>query len=192
MPPAIAPRWRRVCHSDEHARPGRTPVARSSSGLPEPPTSGSRLFLCGSAFTVTRGLLAGSAPLRGRAKLELLVQPFDYRDAAAFWGLLRDPELAFQVHALVGGTPAYLDMCVDRPDSVADFDDWVIRRLLNPASPMFREGNALLSEEPELGDASLYHAVLAAICAGRAQAVGHRPGTGPAGQRAQPSAGARP
>jgi hypothetical protein len=67
---------------------------------------------------------------------------------------------------LVGGTPAYLDMCVDRPDSVAEFDDWVIRRLLNPASPMFREGNALLSEEPELGDASLYHAVLAAICAG--------------------------
>ena len=113
-----------------------------------------------------RGLLAGSAPLRGRAKLELLVQPFDYRDAAGFWGLLDDPELAFQVHALVGGTPAYLDMCVDRPDSVAEFDDWVIRRLLHPASPMFREGNALLSEEPELGDASLYHAVLAAICAG--------------------------
>ena len=31
---------------------------------------------------------------------------------------------------------------------------------------MFREGNALLYEEPELGDAALYHAVLAAICAG--------------------------
>ena len=45
-----------------------------------------RLVLCGSGFTVMRGLLAGSAPLRGRAKLELLVQPFDYRDAAAFWG----------------------------------------------------------------------------------------------------------
>jgi AAA+ ATPase superfamily predicted ATPase len=125
-----------------------------------------RLFLCGSAFTVMRGLLAGSAPLRGRAKLELLIQPFDYRDAADFWGLLDDPELAFEVHALVGGTPAYLDMCVDSPDSVAEFDDWVIQRLLHPASPMFREGNALLSEEPELGDASLYHAVLAAICAG--------------------------
>jgi len=125
-----------------------------------------RLILCGSAFTVMSGLLGGSAPLRGRAKLELLVQPFDFRGAADFWGMLDDPELAFQVHALVGGTPAYQAMCVDRPDSAAEFDDWVIRRLLNPASAMFREGSALLYEEPELGDAALYHAVLGAICGG--------------------------
>jgi hypothetical protein len=70
------------------------------------------------------------------------------------------------LHALVGGTPAYRAMCVDRPDSVAGFDDWVIQRLLSPASAMFREGSALLYEEPELGDAALYHAVLAAICSG--------------------------
>jgi hypothetical protein len=125
-----------------------------------------RLILCGSAFTVMRGLLGGSAPLRGRAKLELLVQPFDFREAADFWGVLDEPELAFQLHALVGGTPAYRAMCVDRPDSTADFGEWVIQRLLNPASAMFREGSALLYEEPELGDAALYHAVLAAICAG--------------------------
>ena len=125
-----------------------------------------RLILCGSAFTVMRGLLGGTAPLRGRAKLELLVQPFDFREAADFWGVLGDPELAFQLHALVGGTPAYRAMSVERPDSVAGFDDWVVQRLLNPASAMFREGSALLYEEPELGDAALYHAVLAAICSG--------------------------
>lgn len=125
-----------------------------------------RLILCGSAFTVMRGLLGGSAPLRGRARLELLVQPFDFREAAEFWGVGDDPELAFQLHALVGGTPAYRAMCVDRPQSAGDFDEWVIRRLLTPASAMFREGSALLYEEPELGDAALYHAVLAAICSG--------------------------
>lgn len=125
-----------------------------------------RLILCGSAFTVMRGLLGGSAPLRGRAKLELLVQPFDFRDAADFWDVRDDPELAFQLHALVGGTPAYRAMSVDRPDSVAGFGDWVIQRLLSPASAMFREGSALLYEEPELADAALYHAVLGAICAG--------------------------
>ena len=43
-------------------------------------------------------------------------------------------------------------MCVDRPDSAARFDDWVVARLLNPASAMFREGSALLYEEPELGE----------------------------------------
>jgi hypothetical protein len=125
-----------------------------------------RLILCGSAFTVMRGLLAGSAPLRGRAKLELLVQPFDFRDAADFWDALDEPELAFRLHALVGGTPAYRAMCIDRPRGAAEFDDWVIQRLLNPASAMFREGSALLYEEPELGDAALYHAVLGAICGG--------------------------
>lgn len=125
-----------------------------------------KLILCGSGFTVMRGLLGGSAPLRGRAKLELLVQPFDFRDAADFWGVLDEPEIAFRLHALVGGTPAYQPMCVDRPDSADGFDDWVVRRLLSPASAMFREGGALLYEEPELGDAALYHAVLGAICGG--------------------------
>ena len=114
-----------------------------------------------------RGLLAGSAPLRGRAKLELLVQPFDFRDAADFWDVLDEPELAFRLHALVGGSAGgYRAMCIDRPRGAAEFDDWVIQRLLNPASAMFREGSALLYEEPELGDAALYHAVLGAICGG--------------------------
>ena len=45
----------------------------------------SRLILCGSALSVMRDLLAGTAPLRGRAALELLVHLFGYRDAAEFW-----------------------------------------------------------------------------------------------------------
>ncbi len=91
-----------------------------------------RRILCGSAFTVMRGLLAGSAPLRGRAKLELLVHPFDFRDAADFWGVLDEPELAFRLHALVGGTSAYRAMCIDRPRCVDEFDDWVALRSRRP------------------------------------------------------------
>jgi hypothetical protein len=125
-----------------------------------------RLILCGSAFTVMQSLLAGSAPLRGRAGLELVVQPFDFREAASFWDVADDPELGFRLHSLVGGTPAYRAMCIDRPPSAQGFDEWVVARLLNPSSAMFREGSALLYEEPELGDAALYNAVLAAICAG--------------------------
>src|SRR5487761_1071599 len=59
---------------------------------------GTRLLLCGSAMSVMGGLLAGSAPLRGRASLELLVQPFGYRTAAEFWGIT-DPGLAVLVHS---------------------------------------------------------------------------------------------
>jgi hypothetical protein len=69
-------------------------------------TSSVRLVLCGSAMSVMGGLLAGQAPLRGRASLELVVQPFQYRESAEFWGIT-DPRLAILVHAIVGGTPAY-------------------------------------------------------------------------------------
>jgi len=127
-----------------------------------------RLILCGSALSVMRNLLAGSAPLRGRASLELLVHPFGYRDAAAFWRVAGDPGLAVRLHALVGGTPAYLDMCNGAgPESADALDAWVARALLNPASAMFREGNVLLAEEAQVVDTSVYFAVLAAISQGR-------------------------
>ncbi|MEU6792878.1 hypothetical protein ABZ907_14365 [Nonomuraea wenchangensis] len=99
--------------------------------------------------------------------LELVVRPFGFRDAASFWDLTDDPELAFRVHALVGGTPAYLEMCGgSRPAARDDFDRWVRRRLLNPASAMFREGGLLLREEPSISDPTSYTAVLSAISAG--------------------------
>lgn len=126
-----------------------------------------RLILCGSALTTMSQLLGGGAPLRGRAALELVVRPFGYREAAGFWGLADDPELAFQVNALVGGTPAYLEMCGGAgPASVAALPDWAARRLLNPASAMFREGGLLLREEPSIADPTSYAAALAAIAAG--------------------------
>lgn len=126
--------------------------------------SRTRLILCGSAFSTMRDLLGGPAPLRGRAPLELQVDPFDFRTAAQFWGLGHDWDLAFRVNALCGGTPAYLDYCgEDTPTERADFDAWVGRTLLNPASAFFREGRVLLSEESSLSDLSLYFSVLTAI-----------------------------
>jgi len=126
-----------------------------------------RLVLCGSALSAMSQLLGGAAPLRGRAVLELVVRPFDFREAAGFWGLDSDPELAFRVNALVGGTPAYLEMCAGAgPADIAHFDGWVARRLLNPASAMFREGGLLLREEPSITDPTSYAATLAAISAG--------------------------
>src|ERR1700722_8445656 len=68
--------------------------------------SGSRLLLCGSAMAVMGSLLSGSAPLRGRASLEVVIRPLGYRDAASFWGIT-DPRLAVLVHSIVSGTAAY-------------------------------------------------------------------------------------
>lgn len=125
-----------------------------------------RLILCGSALSVMGRLLSGTAPLRGRAALDLLVQPFDFRQAAAFWDL--EPELAFRLHAILGGTPAYKDLLGGRtPSSVRGFDSWVTRAILDPASPLFREGRYLMAEEPGLTDRALYHSILTAIAEGR-------------------------
>lgn len=97
------------------------------------------LLLCSSAISVMGGLLAGSAVLRGRASLELVVRPFDYQLAARFWNL-SDPRLAVLVHAVVGGTPAYRRFVNDdNPASLADYDDWLLRTVLDPATPLFRE-----------------------------------------------------
>ncbi len=126
-----------------------------------------RLLLCGSAMSVMGNLLAGQAPLRGRAGLELVIHPFRYRDAATFWGI-SDPRLAILVHAIVGGTPAYRYEFTqgDAPADLADFDPWVIRTVLNPQKPLFREARYLLAEEPDIRDPALYHSVLAAIASG--------------------------
>jgi hypothetical protein len=138
-------------------------------GRPERVSSRVRLLLCGSALSFMGGLLAGSAPLRGRAGLELPVHPLDYRAAARFWDI-DDPRLAAQVFALVGGTPAYRREYVqdDAPESLADFDDWVVRAVLNPGRPLFREARYLLAEDPDLREPALYHSVLAAVAEGNA------------------------
>ncbi|RJO79187.1 ATP-binding protein [Nocardia panacis] len=129
--------------------------------------SGARLLLCGSAMSVMGHLLSGSAPLRGRASLELIVKPLGYRESARFWNI-DNPRLAVLVHSIVGGTPAYRREFVagDTPDSLADFDSWVLRTVLNPEVPLSREARYLLAEETEIRDPALYHAVLGAISGG--------------------------
>ncbi|MEV0092619.1 ATP-binding protein [Streptomyces sp. NPDC050738] len=126
-----------------------------------------RLLLCGSALSFMGKLLAGNAPLRGRAGLELVVPTLDFRLAAEFWEIA-DPHTALLTHAIVGGTPAYRREFTqgDTPAGPDDFDDWVTRAVLNPARPLFREARYLLAEEPELHDTALYHSVLAAIADG--------------------------
>jgi hypothetical protein len=126
-----------------------------------------RLLLCGSALSFMGKLLAGSAPLRGRAGLELLVPTLDFRLAREFWGI-SDLRTAVLTNAIVGGTPAYRREFAqdDTPAGPDDFDPWVCRTVLNPGRPLFREARYILAEEPDIHDTALYHAVLAAIAAG--------------------------
>ncbi|HSV94217.1 MAG TPA: hypothetical protein VLH81_14130 [Desulfobacterales bacterium] len=141
-------------------------LAHDASRLGEQPAL--RLILCGSAMSVMGGLLSGQRALRGRAALDLVVDPFDYREAAAFWGVRGDPRLAFLLFCVVGGTPGYRDLLeFGPPTSVADFPAWLARGVLNPSHALFREADYLLAEEPSLTDRAIYQSALAAIAAGR-------------------------
>lgn len=126
-----------------------------------------RLILCGSAMSVMAGSVSGLGPLRDRTRLDLVIRPFGYTDAADFWGI-NDPGLAMKVHMVVGGTPAYRREFIgdDVPSGPADFDDWVIRTVLNPATPLFYEARYLLAEETDIREPALYHSVIAAIALG--------------------------
>jgi uncharacterized protein len=100
-----------------------------------------RLLVCGSAMSVMGGLLAGHAPLRGRAGLELIVHPFGYRDAARFWEV-SDPKLAVLLHSMVGGTSPR------RPRSA-------IPRCTNPSSPPSPKGTPPRAESPAMSQCHL-------------------------------------
>lgn len=129
-----------------------------------------RLILCGSAIALMRALTAGEAPLRGRAGMELVMQPFGYRAAARQLGVEAPFVLAVRVYAVIGGVIGYYTDMVDHdlPASPADFDRWIAARVLSPAATLHHEATTLLAEDPTLSAAgpTLHHSILGAIANG--------------------------
>lgn len=132
--------------------------------------SQSRLILCGSAMAMMRELTGGQAPLRGRAALELVMHPFDYRQAAALLGKDPDLALAARVFAVIGGVVGYATDMVDDdlPSSIDDFPRWVAERVLSPSATLHHEATTLLAEDPTIAAASqtFHHSILAVIANG--------------------------
>jgi uncharacterized protein len=131
-----------------------------------------RLVLCGSAMSVMGRLLTGSAPLRGRAALDLRMQPFDFRTARELHGVA-DLGTAVLTYAVIGGVAAYAREMVahDLPSGPDDFDRWISLRVLSPSAPLFGEVDLLFGEDPGVSRArkpNLYHSTLAGV------ALGHR------------------
>jgi uncharacterized protein len=124
------------------------------------------VVLCGSIYAQMTKLLASGQPLRGRHSLVLDIGPFDVRTSAEFWGLASNPDAAFRLHALIGGTPAYLRFAGGNRPHHGNVDNWVVRYLLDASSPLFYEGQVLVAEDPTLADKSLYWSVLGAIADG--------------------------
>lgn len=129
-----------------------------------------RLVLCGSAIALMRALTAGEAALRGRAGMEILMQPLDDRAAARLLPVEDDPALATRVYAVIGGVIGYYTDMVDfdLPVGLADFDRWIAARVLSPAATLHHEATTLLAEDPTLSSTNptVYHTILSAIATG--------------------------
>lgn len=145
-------------------------------------TGTARVVICGSIYAQMTRLLSADQPLRGRHRLIVDVGPFDFRSAAEYWGVADNPDAAFRLHALVGGTPAYLRYCGGNKPIRGNIDQWATRHLLNVASPLYHEGEVLVAEDPTLVDKGLYWAMLSAVADGNnrtgdiAAAIGRPPG----------------
>ncbi len=125
-----------------------------------------RVIVCGSALSVMSELLSGAKALRGRAMLDMCLQPFSFTDTATYWQI-DDPALAFQLHAVLGGTPGYRDLIAGPPpDSVDQLGQWLAGNVLDPSHALFDETDYLLREDPRITDRALYQSVLTAISRG--------------------------
>ncbi len=123
-----------------------------------------RLVLCGSAVAQISHLLDRDQPLFGRAQMAMVVDAFDFRTAAAFWGIANQPSLAFLVHACLGGLPGYLDVVTKAPTSARNFNEWMTSRVLTPASPLLEEDTLVLQSSGLT--ANVYRSVLTAVARG--------------------------
>jgi hypothetical protein len=121
-------------------------------------------------MSVMAKLLTGTAPLRGRAGLDLRMQAFDFRTARKLHGI-EDLATAVQLYAVIGGVAAYAREMVegDLPSGPDDFGRWIARRVLSPSAPLFGEVELLLGEDPTVSKVrkpNLYHSTLAGVALG--------------------------
>ncbi len=127
---------------------------------------GAAVIVCGSALSVMTELLSGQRALRGRARLNLLIKPFDYRTSAEYWGAT-NPEVALRLGAIFGGTPGYKALIEHAPPrSTKDLASWLGRSILKPAHALYDEMSYLLREDPRIQDKALYNSILRAIADG--------------------------
>lgn len=130
------------------------------------------LILCGSYLGfMEREVLGKRSPLFGRRTAQILLQPFGFREAAAFHPRLAPADHA-RVYGVCGGVPAYL-RCFDGSRSV---EQNLVAAILDETAPLAREPEFLLREE--LRDLAPYHAVLTALAGGKTNPARLAAGTG--------------
>lgn len=120
------------------------------------------VVLSGSALSFMEGLLAGDAPLHGRASYRPAIEPLDYRDAAKLARASSSAEELVERYAVIGGTPQYQVWAGERP-----LERVVRETILRKGAPLYEEPLTLVRQERGIRDPVRYFGVLAAIASGR-------------------------
>ncbi len=122
------------------------------------------LILCGSFIGfMEREVLGRRSPLFGRRTAQILLRPFDYREAAAFHPRYSLIDRA-RTYFLCGGIPLYLRAFSDR----RSFEINLAAQLLDEHAALYREPDFLLREE--LREVESYYALLLAVAGGHTAA----------------------
>ena len=124
------------------------------------------LILCGSYVGfMEREVLGRRSPLFGRRTAQILLRPFDYREAAEFHPRYSLVDRA-RTYFICGGVPFYLRAFSDR----SSFEMNLSTQVLDEHAPLYREPDFLLREE--LREVESYYAVLLAVATGQTAARG--------------------
>jgi AAA+ ATPase superfamily predicted ATPase len=101
-----------------------------------------KLILSGSTIGVMQTLLNSDCPLHGRLPYKVVVEPFDYYDAAAFYpGKPTKDKIAF--YSVFGGTPYYLSFI----DPKKSLKENIISLLLRENAPLENEILTTMQQE---------------------------------------------
>lgn len=128
-------------------------------------SGGVLLILCGSYVGfMEREVLGRRSPLFGRRTAQILLRPFDYREAADFHPRYSLVDRA-RTYFVCGGIPFYLRLFSDR----RSFEMNLAAQVLDEYAALYREPDFLLREE--LREVESYYAVLLAVAGGHTAAA---------------------
>jgi uncharacterized protein len=134
---------------------------------------GPSLIVCGSAIGTMVELVESKAPLYGRSAMTLVPKPFSGAALAELWGTTKPAE-TFWVDCALGGLPGYRSL-LSSPKSL---DNWMVRTVLAPSSPLLDVGEILVNEVAQHAPRAVSLSILRSVAAGNRTATRIATGAG--------------
>jgi len=118
------------------------------------------IILCGSSMSFMENQVLGyQSPIYGRRTAQMKIEPFSYRDSAAFVPRYSIAEKAL-VHGITGGIPKYLELF----DDAVPLKQNIVKLFLSTSGFLYEEPSNLLKQE--LREPIKYNLIIEAVAKG--------------------------